>query len=1039
MFTRHSFSSLQGLLSRAMLYLGLFGMALFAVIRWQQWSERGRDFTVARLAVLADQNTEPFDGALTDGFGYGFSDRHAPRRDVEPARLSALAAAAQLEQQVLRAPTPANTHAWGVAQLLLRKYEQGISSLARAAEEAPFDARMHNDLAVAYLARARAEERAEDWLQAMASVERATHLDPSSSEALFNRALITEAMGLPHEAIRSWVAYLAHDSRSEWRPEVERRLAKLRGALTAPGAVVDRLRHASEAGDIGAVVGIASGQPQVAREFAEDRLLPDWGADVLARRETRAAQTLAAARAIARAVQRYDRSLADAIAAIDACQTSSRSALERLGHAYERFGEARRLYEANAVTNAVPVFVEAERLFGRAVHPFALWSRLHVAIAAYYRGEYAAVRVSMAALERTARQRRYLIVAARAAWMQGLTANLESDFQSALQHFERAEQVFATTGEIYNRAAVQNLLAGIYLYVGSKRDVWRLSLAALNGSQDDPSYRRRHTQLMSAAYEAVRGGVAAAAIVFEDEAVRLDQEWTDPAALAELHSYRARTLAALDRRLEAEETLAVARARVESVTDSLLRQRLEAELLQTEAEVLVKTDPRRGIEAASRAIGYFAPTKSSLRLPRLYLARGRAWEMLGAHDRALEDFTAAAERFESERKMLPRSQELRLSHVDELWTVYPALVDASQRSGASCQGLLAAAERGRAFNLREAWERQPLDGAFPAVAADEVILHYTFLADRLLILTLYRDGCDIHVVPVTKRQIERAGLAWTRALTDQSDERVGRELFDSLVGPAWTRISRARRLGVVADGPIHHLPLAALPIGSNRRLIHQLEVRLYPTLALRGADGRRSAGMKAKPGVALVTSGGDPVTGSLPRLPFAAPEAAAVRRLLIGAGMSLAAATQDPLARQLSSARLFHFAGHAVINPMFPLLSRLMFSRFDEPWITAQEIADMRPSNLQLVVLSACETDRGEVFGGDGPASLARAFLSAGARDVIATLWPVQDQATLGFVTTFYRRWLQDDDAPTALREAMLSTMTSGNQDWAAWVVVSSQ
>jgi CHAT domain-containing protein len=73
-------------------------------------------------------------------------------------------------------------------------------------------------------------------------------------------------------------------------------------------------------------------------------------------------------------------------------------------------------------------------------------------------------------------------------------------------------------------------------------------------------------------------------------------------------------------------------------------------------------------------------------------------------------------------------------------------------------------------------------------------------------------------------------------------------------------------------------------------------------------------------------------------------------------------------------------------------------------------------------VLSACETGLGEVAGGEGVFGLQRAFHLAGAKNVVASLWKVDDQATAALMALFYDKlWRQKKPAIKALREAQLT------------------
>jgi CHAT domain-containing protein len=90
--------------------------------------------------------------------------------------------------------------------------------------------------------------------------------------------------------------------------------------------------------------------------------------------------------------------------------------------------------------------------------------------------------------------------------------------------------------------------------------------------------------------------------------------------------------------------------------------------------------------------------------------------------------------------------------------------------------------------------------------------------------------------------------------------------------------------------------------------------------------------------------------------------------------------------------------------------------------LTAEEIAAMDLRGTQLVVLSACETGLGRVAGGEGVMGLGRAFHLAGARNVVASLWKVDDQATAALMRLFYHKlWKEEKPPIVALREAQLA------------------
>ena len=72
---------------------------------------------------------------------------------------------------------------------------------------------------------------------------------------------------------------------------------------------------------------------------------------------------------------------------------------------------------------------------------------------------------------------------------------------------------------------------------------------------------------------------------------------------------------------------------------------------------------------------------------------------------------------------------------------------------------------------------------------------------------------------------------------------------------------------------------------------------------------------------------------------------------------------------------------------------------------------------LLMIALSACETGRGEACSGESVMGLCRAFIQAGAQNLLMTLWPVSDKYTVPFMKDFYERAIASGDAPTTLAE----------------------
>ncbi len=178
--------------------------------------------------------------------------------------------------------------------------------------------------------------------------------------------------------------------------------------------------------------------------------------------------------------------------------------------------------------------------------------------------------------------------------------------------------------------------------------------------------------------------------------------------------------------------------------------------------------------------------------------------------------------------------------------------------------------------------------------------------------------------------------------------------------------------------------------------------------------------------------------GPLPYLPHSQQEAEAVLQFLPGDAFLGEQATRDAFLQAGQTSSVLHIATHACRDEANPARSAIYFQNGA---LMAQEIAAIPlPSNL--TVLSACETQSGTYLPGEGALSIGRAFLHAGSRSLIGSLWPVSDAATAELIPLFYEGISEALPTGQALQQARArylerqDRLTAHPHYWAGFVLV---
>lgn len=237
-------------------------------------------------------------------------------------------------------------------------------------------------------------------------------------------------------------------------------------------------------------------------------------------------------------------------------------------------------------------------------------------------------------------------------------------------------------------------------------------------------------------------------------------------------------------------------------------------------------------------------------------------------------------------------------------------------------------------------------------------------------------------------------------------------LYRALIAPVAPHLAGHERLIVVPYGPTHTVPFHALHDGA-RYLIETMEVSVCPSSDLLRICGERPRRAERSALVVAYSDGG--------RLPAVRDEARTVAALLPGECFVEEEATRDTLAASASRHGVVHLAAHGEARLDNPTFAHLKLA---DGQLSTADIFNLRLHGA-LVTLSACETGRSVVAGGDELIGLSRAFLYAGASTLVQSLWRVEDGSTARLMESFYRGIGAGLPKGAALREAQCALLTA--------------
>jgi CHAT domain-containing protein len=926
-------------------------------------------------------------------------------------------------------PAPADRHAEGVAQLLTGHPRAALPILTAEAEKSNRP-EVWSDLAAGLHETAIRDQVPELLAEALAASDRALALQPQFPEALFNRAIVIEHLGLRDDAREAWERYLAADSTSEWAAEARTHLDAL--APEEPFLVRLDRQYERVASDPALALTLTRSDPFGARGMAVKEVLGRWGTAELRHDERDAGRHLRVARQLGAAVVvvEGDRMLERAVAVIDAYSGEKRALL---ASAHSDYRDGVKTYEENHPADAGAIFSRAADAFERAQSPMVLPARLFAANMVFEQGHHdqseRVVEGLLATVSADFPGYRALVLKEL-----GKCRAARADWGGAISTTEEAVSLFDRLGEMQKAASMRRLLAVVYDRIGDPATAWKYRLVALRGlgGQSSVDLSKGVASIADAAMLRHEWPIALSFLTIE---LRNANRIHDDFQLASIPLVRAVVRDRLGDETGALADIADAEKVTPRTKDPAYRAYLGVASLRAEA-MLSSTPPAKADALLTEAIEYQSEKSDPLKLPGLFLERARARRKSGNAAGAMADIERGIVELEQHRKSLPPG-EARWGAFHAAEELFEDGIDLALANN-DTEAAFRFAERARARSLLDSYGRQPvLD--YRQVPPGTVVVEYASLPTRLVIFTADASGVRVAAVEYPREKLVADADAFGDALRRAGHgvlPGLSPALYGRLIEPVAVELLRATTVVFVPDGPTSIVPFSALTDAQGRYLIERHAVVVAPSAAaFVAAVQRKGEGETPRNALVIAASQQGSVGGTLM---FAGSESRRVARAygstarLIDEGSQL-----DELIKRAPDADVIHFAGHAIgddrgIDPA----SLILRQNGQERRVGVAEIAKLRLRPTSVVVLAGCGTARGERRAAEGVISVAHGFLSAGASSVIATLWPIDDEPASIFFSRLHEKLAAGLSPAEALRQTQLESIRRGDVPASLWAAV---
>ena len=320
-----------------------------------------------------------------------------------------------------------------------------------------------------------------------------------------------------------------------------------------------------------------------------------------------------------------------------------------------------------------------------------------------------------------------------------------------------------------------------------------------------------------------------------------------------------------------------------------------------------------------------------------------------------------------------------------------------------------------------------------SMGTDQALISFFNTSDNIEVFVLTRSALE-HIRLDSGEMIRLNIQKWIQILQSAENGRhentsaLRRILYDRLMKPVIGLAGKKGEWIIVPDGLFFQLPIESLPGNEEGKMIIEKHTIGYEFSAryIVGSENSTMYQQKnsevlsfapfSQRGYQRINAGLE----GLEKLPFSKEEING----LPGIHLDDRSATKDAFMKNIDRFPIIHLATHAMTDLDNPSASFIAFYPVagvrSEDFLFLDEIYSLNMDSCRMIVISACETGRGELVHNEGVMSFARAFLYAGCPSTINTLWKADDHSTAEIIKLFYKYLEEGDNKSLALQRAKL-------------------